>query len=111
MQKVNPWGYAISSVLAFLIYFTCRRISMFLLFMFNKGVFAGTPRLLSALIVGNSGYTTRTTGVHMDGKAMYSCSFWRVKVGGASVPVAVGWLLKLGGLWAPQRSRAKAPFG
>lgn len=42
------------------------------------------------------GYTTRTTGVHMDGM-MYSCSSLGVKVGGGIGTAAVGWLLKLGG--------------
>ena len=49
-----------------------------------------------ALIAEASGYTTRTTGVHMDGM-MYSCSSLGVKVGGGIGTAAVGWLLKLGG--------------
>ena len=45
MQKVNFWGYAISSVLGIpMIYFAMQKnLSMFLLFMFIKGIFAGTP--------------------------------------------------------------------
>lgn len=50
----------------------------------------------TALIAEASGYTTRTTGVHMDGM-MYSCSSLGVKVGGGIGTAAVGWLLKLGG--------------
>ena len=96
MQKVNFWGYAISSVLGIpMIYFAMQKnLSMFLLF---KGVFAGTlSGSLNALIAEASGYTTRTTGVHMDGM-MYSCSSLGVKVGGGIGTAAVGWLLKLGG--------------
>lgn len=99
MQKVNFWGYAISSVLGIpMIYFAMQKnLSMFLLFMFIKGVFAGTlSGSLNALIAEASGYTTRTTGVHMDGM-MYSCSSLGVKVGGGIGTAAVGWLLKLGG--------------
>ena len=99
MQKVNFWGYAISSVLGIpMIYFAMQKnISMFLLFMFIKGIFAGTlSGSLNALIAEASGYTTRTTGVHMDGM-MYSCSSLGVKVGGGIGTAAVGWLLKLGG--------------
>ena len=76
MQKVNFWGYAISSVLGIpMIYFAMQKnISMFLLFMFIKGIFAGTlSGSLNALIAEASGYTTRTTGVHMDG--MMSVSY------------------------------------
>ena len=51
---------------------------------------------MNALIAEASGYTTRTTGVHMDGM-MYSCSSLGVKVGGGIGTAAVGWLLKLGG--------------
>ena len=65
--------------------------------MFIKGIFAGTlSGSLNALIAEASGYTTRTTGVHMDGM-MYSCSSLGVKVGGGIGTAAVGWLLKLGG--------------
>lgn len=99
MQKVNFWGYAISSVLGIpMIYFAMQKnISMFLLFMFINGIFAGTlSGSLNALIAEASGYTTRTTGVHMDGM-MYSCSSLGVKVGGGIGTAAVGWLLKLGG--------------
>ena len=81
-----------------MIYFAMQKnISMFLLFMFIKGIFAGTlSGSLNALIAEASGYTTRTTGVHMDGM-MYSCSSLGVKVGGGIGTAAVGWLLKLGG--------------
>lgn len=68
MQKVNFWGYAISSVLGIpMIYFAMQKnLSMFLLFMFIKGIFAGTlSGSLNALIAEASGYTTRTTGIHM----------------------------------------------
>ena len=80
------------------IYFAMQKnLSMFLLFMFIKGIFAGTlSGSLNALIAEASGYTTRTTGVHMDGM-MYSCSSLGVKVGGGIGTAAVGWLLKLGG--------------
>ena len=94
--------YAISSVLGIpMIYFAMQKnISMFLLFMFIKGIFAGTlSGSLNALIAEASGYTTRTTGVHMDGM-MYSCSSLGVKVGGGIGTAAVGWLLKLGGFVA-----------
>ena len=86
------------AVLSFAIYFAMQKnLSMFLLFMFIKGVFAGTlSGSLNALIAEASGYTTRTTGVHMDGM-MYSCSSLGVKVGGGIGTAAVGWLLKLGG--------------
>ena len=55
--------------------------------MFIKGVFAGTlSGSLNALIAEASGYTTRTTGVHMDGM-MYrlkiirmALSLWTVAV-------------------------------
>ena len=99
MQKVNFWGYAISSVLGIpMIYFAMQKnLSIFLLFMFIKGIFAGTlSGSLNALIAEASGYTTRTTGIHMDGM-MYSCSSLGVKVGGGIGTAAVGWLLKLGG--------------
>lgn len=89
----------ISSVLGIpMIYFAMQKnLSMFLLFMFIKGIFAGTlSGSLNALIAEASGYTTRTTGVHMDGM-MYSCSSLGVKVGGGIGTAAVGWLLKLGG--------------
>ena len=81
-----------------MIYFAMQKnLSMFLLFMFIKGIFAGTlSGSLNALIAEASGYTTRTTGVHMDGM-MYSCSSLGVKVGGGIGTAAVGWLLKLGG--------------
>ena len=80
MQKVNFWGYAISSVLGIpMIYFAMQKnLSMFLLFMFIKGVFAGTlSGSLNALIAEASGYTTRPTGVHMDG--MMSVSYTHLR--------------------------------
>ena len=99
MQKVNFWGYAISCVLGIpMIFFAMQKnLSMFLLFMFIKGIFAGMlSGSLNALIAEASGYTTRTTGIRMDGM-MYSCSSLGVKVGGGIGTAAVGWLLALGG--------------
>lgn len=99
MQKVNFWGYAISCVLGVpMIFFAMQKnLSMFLLFMFIKGIFAGMlSGSLNALIAEASGYTTRTTGIRMDGM-MYSCSSLGVKVGGGIGTAAVGWLLALGG--------------
>lgn len=99
MQKVNFWGYVISCILGIpMIYFAMKKnLSMFLLFMFLKGTFAGTlSGSLNALVAEASGYTTRTTGVRMDGM-MYSCSSLGVKVGGGIGTAAVGWLLELGG--------------
>lgn len=99
MQKVNFWGYAISCVLGIpMIYFAMQKnLSLFLLFMFLKGTFAGTlSGSLNALIAEASAYTTRTTGKRMDGM-MYSCSSLGVKVGGGIGTAAVGWLLELGG--------------
>jgi len=99
MQKVNFWGYFISDVLGiFLIYFSMRKnLSMMLLFMFLKGVFAGTlTGTLNALIAEISGYTFRTKGARIDGM-MFSCSSLGVKVGGGIGTAAVGWLLELGG--------------
>lgn len=99
MQKVNFWGYVISDVLGvFLIYFSLQKnLSMMLLFMFLKGVFAGTlTGTLNALIAEISGYTFRTKGVRIDGM-MFSCSSLGVKVGGGIGTAAVGWLLEAGG--------------
>lgn len=95
MMKMFPVIIALAIPM---IYFAMQKnISMFLLFMFIKGIFAGTlSGSLNALIAEASGYTTRTTGVHMDGM-MYSCSSLGVKVGGGIGTAAVGWLLKLGG--------------
>lgn len=99
MQKVNFWGYLISDVLGIiLIYFALQKnLSMMLLFMFLKGVFAGTlTGTLNALIAEISGYTFRTKGVRIDGM-MFSCSSLGVKVGGGIGTAAVGWLLEAGG--------------
>ncbi len=99
MQKINFWGYLISDIFGiFLIYFASQRnVAMMLLFMFIKGVFAGTlTGTLNALIAEISGYTYRTKGVHIDGM-MFSCSSLGVKVGGGIGTAAVGWLLDLGG--------------
>lgn len=99
MQKVNFWGYAISCALGvpMLIFAIQKNFPMFLLFMFIKGIFAGfLSGSLNALIAEASAYTTRTTGVRMDGM-MYSCSSLGVKVGGGIGTAAVGWLLALGG--------------
>lgn len=99
MQKVNFWGYVISDILGvFLIYFSLQKnLSMMLLFMFLKGVFAGTlTGTLNALIAEISGYTFRTKGARIDGM-MFSCSSLGVKVGGGIGTAAVGWLLEAGG--------------
>lgn len=99
MQKVNFWGYLISDILGiFLIYFSVQKnLPMMMLFMFLKGVFAGTlTGTLNALIAEISGYTYRTRGVRIDGM-MFSCSSLGVKVGGGLGTAAVGWLLELGG--------------
>ena len=80
-----------------MIYFAMQKnLSMFLLLMFIKGVFAGTlSGSLNALIAEASGYTTRTTGVHgrYDVQLLLSGREGRRGIGTA----AVGWLLKLGG--------------
>lgn len=99
MQKVNFWGYLVSSVLGIpMIYFAAQKnVKMFLLLMFIKGIFAGMlSGSLNALIAEISSYTTRTTGKRMDGM-MFSCSSLGVKVGGGIGTAAVGWLLELGG--------------
>lgn len=99
MQKVNFWGYVINCVLSvFFMYFAIQKnVSLMLLFMFVKGIFAGTLNgTLNALIAEISGYTYRTKKVHMDG-TMFSCSSLGVKVGGGIGTAAVGWLLDLGG--------------
>lgn len=99
MQKVNFWGYAISCLLGIpMIFFAYQKnVVLFLVFMFLKGTFAGTlSGSLNALIAEASGYTTRTTGVHMDGM-MYSCSSLGIKVGGGIGTAAVGWLLAVAG--------------
>lgn len=99
MQKVNIWGYALSCVLGIpLIYAAVtKNITVFLVILFAKGIFAGfLSGSLNAFIAEASGYTTRTTGLHMDG-TMYSCSSLGVKVGGGIGTAAVGWLLALGG--------------
>lgn len=99
MQKVNFWGYAINCVLSvFFIYFAYQRnVKLMLLFMFIKGIFAGTlSGTLNALIAEISGYTYRTKGVRMDG-TMFSCSSLGIKIGGGIGTAAVGWLLDLGG--------------
>lgn len=99
MQKVNFWGYLLSCVCGiFFLYFAWQRnVGLMLLFMFIKGVFAGTlSGTLNALIAEISGYTYRTKKVHMDG-TMYSCSSLGVKIGGGIGTAAVGWLLSLGG--------------
>ncbi len=99
MQKVNFWGYFINCVLSiFFIYFAYQRnVTLMLLFMFIKGIFAGTlSGTLNALIAEISGYTYRTKGVRMDG-TMFSCSSLGIKIGGGIGTAAVGWLLALGG--------------
>lgn len=99
MQKVNFAGYLISCLLGIpmLIFAHQKVLSLFLLFMFLKGTFAGTlSGSLNALIAEASGYTARTTGRRMDGM-MYSCSSLGVKVGGGIGTAATGWLLALAG--------------
>lgn len=99
MQKVNFWGYAISCVLGVpMIYFAMQKnLTLFLVFMFIKGIFAGMlSGSLNALVAEASGWTTRTTGKRMDGM-MFSCSSLGIKVGGGIGTAAVGWLLKHGG--------------
>ena len=99
MQKVNFWGYVGNCVLSIpFIYFAYQRnVKLMLLFMFIKGIFAGTlSGTLNALIAEISGYTYRTKGVRMDG-TMFSCSSLGVKIGGGIGTAAVGWLLDLGG--------------
>lgn len=99
MQKVNFWGYVLNCILSiFYIYFAYRRnVSLMLLFMFVKGICAGTLNgTLNALVAEISGYTYRTKKVHMDG-TMFSCSSLGVKVGGGIGTAAVGWLLNIGG--------------
>ncbi len=99
MQKVNFWGYVINCILSiFFIYFAYQKnVKLMLLFMFIKGIFAGTlSGTLNALIAEISGYTYRTKGVRMDG-TMFSCSSLGVKIGGGIGTAAVGWLLDLGG--------------
>ena len=80
------------------VYFAYQRnVKLMLLFMFIKGIFAGTlSGTLNALIAEISGYTYRTKGVRMDG-TMFSCSSLGVKIGGGIGTAAVGWLLDLGG--------------
>ena len=99
MQKVNFWGYVINCILSiFFVYFAYQKnVKLMLLFMFIKGIFAGTlSGTLNALIAEISGYTYRTKGVRMDG-TMFSCSSLGVKIGGGIGTAAVGWLLDLGG--------------
>ena len=99
MQKVNTWAYGISCVLGIpLIYAAVtKNITLFLIILFVKGVFAGfLSGSLNAFIAEASAYTTRTTGIRMEG-TMYSCSSLGVKIGGGIGTAAVGWLLAVGG--------------
>lgn len=99
MQKVNFWGYFINCMLSIpFVYFAyVKNVKLMLLFMFIKGIFAGTlTGTLNALIAEISGYTYRTKGVRMDG-TMFSCSSLGIKIGGGIGTAAVGWLLDLGG--------------
>jgi GPH family glycoside/pentoside/hexuronide:cation symporter len=99
MQKVNFWGYFINCLLGIpFIYFAyVKNVTMMLLFMFIKGIFAGTlSGTLNALIAEISGYTYRTKRVRMDG-TIFSLSSLGVKIGGGIGTAAVGWLLALGG--------------
>ena len=69
----------------------------FPIILFVKGVFAGfLSGSLNAFIAEASAYTTRTTGIRMEG-TMYSCSSLGVKIGGGIGTAAVGWLLAVGG--------------
>lgn len=99
MQKVNFWGYVINCV--FSVFFMAaainKNVPLMLLFLFIKGVFAGSlSGTLNALIAEASAYTYRTKKVHMDG-TMYSCSSLGVKIGGGIGTAAVGWLLSFAG--------------
>lgn len=99
MQKVNFWGYALNCVFSvfYLIVAMNKNVPLMLIFLFIKGVFAGSlSGTLNALIAEASAYTYRTKGIHMDG-TMYSCSSLGVKLGGGIGTAAVGWLLALGG--------------
>lgn len=99
MQKVNFWGYFINCMLSipFVCFAYVKNVKLMLLFMFIKGIFAGTlTGTLNALIAEISGYTYRTKGVRMDG-TMFSCSSLGIKIGGGIGTAAVGWLLDLGG--------------
>ncbi len=99
MQKVNFWGYLVSSVLGLpMIYFAAQKnVKMFLLLMFIKGIFAGMlSGSLNALLADTSGYTSCTLAKRLDGM-MFRCSSLGVKVGGGIGTAAVGWLLELGG--------------
>ncbi|MBO5160001.1 MAG: MFS transporter [Lachnospiraceae bacterium] len=99
MQKVNFWGYFLNCVFSvfYLVAAMKKNVPMMLLFLFIKGVFAGTlSGTLNALIAEISAYTYKTKNVHMDG-TMYSCSSLGVKVGGGIGTAAVGWLLALSG--------------
>lgn len=99
MQKVNFWGYVISCALGvpMFIFAMQKNLPLFLACMFLKGTFAGAlSGSLNALIAEASAYTTRTTGIRMDGM-MYSCSSLGVKIGGGIGTAATGWLLALGG--------------
>lgn len=99
MQKVNFWGYVINCILSvFFIYFAyVRNVTLMLVFMFIKGIFAGTlSGTLNALVAEISGYTYRTKNVRMDG-TIFSLSSLGVKIGGGIGTAAVGWLLDLGG--------------
>ena len=74
-----------------------KNITLFLIILFVKGVFAGfLSGSLNAFIAEASAYTTRTTGIRMEG-TMYSCSSLGVKIGGGIGTAAVGWLLAVGG--------------
>jgi GPH family glycoside/pentoside/hexuronide:cation symporter len=99
MQKVNFYGYVINCILSVLfIYFAyVKNVGLMLLFMFIKGIFAGTlSGTLNALVAEISGYTYRTKNVRMDG-TIFSLSSLGVKIGGGIGTAAVGWLLALGG--------------
>lgn len=99
MQKVDFWGYLISDLFGILLIAASSRknITLMLIFMFIKGVFAGPlTGTLNALIAEISGYTYRTKGEHIEGM-MFSCSSVGVKVGGGLGTAAVGWLMNAAG--------------
>lgn len=99
MQKVNFWGYLLNCITSifYLIAAMKRNVPLMLLFLFIKGVFAGTlSGTLNALIAEVSAYTYRVKKVHMEGM-MFSCSSVGIKVGSGIGTAAVGWLLQLSG--------------
>lgn len=98
MQKVNLTGYILSLIMNIpLIFFALKKMFVpYLICMFFKGLFAGALQgSLNALIAEISEYTTRTSGVRMDGM-MYSCSSAGIKIGSGLGTALTGWMLALG---------------